>query len=155
MSREPLAVDANGDALTDFVPASAKPPVPDPMPLALAAVWDGDRVLLGFNRYRSGWELPGGLIDPGEEPHEAAARELHEETGLRVARLEFAGYARFLLGPERRLEFAAVFRARSAPHDGFVPNDEMTALRWCPIDGEPPEGVQMLDWAMARLIRYR
>ena len=28
------------------------------------------------------WELPAGLIDPGESPAEAARRELAEETGL-------------------------------------------------------------------------
>jgi ADP-ribose pyrophosphatase len=28
------------------------------------------------------WELPAGLIEPGEEPAAAAARELHEELGL-------------------------------------------------------------------------
>ncbi|MFJ5677843.1 NUDIX hydrolase [Streptomyces sp. NPDC093097] len=45
-------------------------------------VLDADgRVLLG--RHRAGtWELPGGKVDPGEGVRSAAARELHEETGL-------------------------------------------------------------------------
>ena len=30
------------------------------------------------------WELPAGLVEPGESPVEAAARELYEEVGARV-----------------------------------------------------------------------
>ncbi len=29
------------------------------------------------------WEIPGGGIDPNESSHDAARRELHEETGIR------------------------------------------------------------------------
>ena len=34
------------------------------------------------------WELPAGLIDPGETPREAAARETEEELGFKVTATE-------------------------------------------------------------------
>jgi len=36
-------------------------------------------------------EIPGGIVDPGESPEAAAARELFEETGYRAERIEVLG----------------------------------------------------------------
>jgi 8-oxo-dGTP pyrophosphatase MutT (NUDIX family) len=52
-----------------------------------------DRVLL-VRQYRhlqraAAWELPGGGALPGEDPVEAAQRELREEGGYRAERIEF------------------------------------------------------------------
>ena len=56
------------------------------------------RVLLGLRAGKHGagtWGLPGGAIEPGEDPIEAARRELEEETGLRptIMRRCFVPYA--------------------------------------------------------------
>jgi 8-oxo-dGTP pyrophosphatase MutT (NUDIX family) len=42
-----------------------------------------DRLLL--LKYGSDWFTPGGGLDDGEDPRQAAARELREEVGLRVS----------------------------------------------------------------------
>lgn len=52
---------------------------------AATAVVVDERVLMIFrHRFiadRWGWELPGGAVEPDEEPHVGAAREVLEETG--------------------------------------------------------------------------
>jgi 8-oxo-dGTP pyrophosphatase MutT (NUDIX family) len=55
---------------------------------------DGQVVLI--RQYRHGisastWEVPGGMIDPDEEPIDAAMRELLEETGYAADSVEFLG----------------------------------------------------------------
>src|SRR3954454_3773148 len=43
------------------------------------------RLLLHQRRHGGGWAPPSGAMEPGEDVLAALHREIHEETGLRVA----------------------------------------------------------------------
>ena len=61
--------------------------------VVIFAADDQDRiVLIRQYRYPVGrfvYELPAGLVEPGEDPRQAAVRELFEETGIRAEPEEF------------------------------------------------------------------
>jgi len=40
------------------------------------------RVLLVKPTYKDGWDIPGGYVEPGESPKQAARREVLEELGI-------------------------------------------------------------------------
>lgn len=73
-----------------------------------------------------GWELPGGKVDPGEEPAAAAVREVREELGCGV---EVTGW----LEPQVPIREGLVLRVATAVLvDGEpVPRaDEHDVVRW-------------------------
>lgn len=95
-------------------------------------------VLLLRHSYRSGWGLPGGLLQRGEAPDAAARREVAEEVGLRV---ELTGTPRVFVDPKaRRVDI--VFRARPADDEVDSPatasSPEIVDTRWFPPTELPP-----------------
>jgi ADP-ribose pyrophosphatase YjhB (NUDIX family) len=84
------------------------------------APWDG------------AWSLPGGRLEPGETAEECAARELHEELGLRVYALR--PLAKLLLGEGRKFRLQ-VFGTEAFEGE-ITPNDEIAAWRWVRPGGE-------------------
>ena len=91
---------------------------------------DGDAVLI--RQWRHGTEettleIPGGLIDPGEDPEGAGARELREETGYRAGRMINLGSVR--------------------PNPALFDNTCHTYLALdCTLDGEPePDETERIE----------
>ncbi|RJN33217.1 NUDIX domain-containing protein [Nesterenkonia natronophila] len=52
--------------------------------------------------FGSGWTVPGGGIDPGEDPADAVVREVFEESGYRVDVAELLGIDNLVIPGDRR-----------------------------------------------------
>src|SRR5690606_3196785 len=77
--------------------------------------------------------LPKGKVDPGEMLAQTAAREVEEETGIRVHLGVPVGVSRYFLKPKRQkiVHYWAAEATEEAIRDSsFVPNGEIAALEW-------------------------
>ncbi len=79
---------------------------------AVVAVWCGGRVLAVQQSYRANPSWPGGGIRRGEQPREAAWRELREELGLEVAPDDLVFAREMVVDWDFRREHVRVFELR-------------------------------------------
>ena len=103
---------------------------------AVVVTDEGGRVLLLKHVFRggSGWGIPGGFLEAGEQPADAARRELREETGLEVEDLRLV-HVRTLRWP-RQVE--ALFRARASdPARARAASGEISRAEWFAPDRLP------------------
>ena len=91
-----------------------------------------DDEFLMVHHARRAWEMPGGKVNPGEEPESAAAREFREETGYDVTDLSIierepgglvyiGELGRELTEKPDKREIATVAILRSLPDDLSFP----------------------------------
>lgn len=77
--------------------------------------------------------LPKGKVDPGETLAETAAREIFEETGIRVSLGIPVGVSRYRM-PNKRQKIVHYWAAEATDaairSSAFVPNREIAALEW-------------------------
>ena len=112
------------------------------LPTAAAVVLDGEgRVLLGRRADTGGWALPGGIIDPAEEPADAAVRECFEETGIvaipeALTSVTVSQPITYANGDQvQYLELT--FRCRVAGGTARVNDEESLEVDWHPLDALP------------------
>ena len=98
---------------------------------------DDQRVLLCETQFKTDWELPGGIVEPGESPRLGAIREVREELGVDwpVGRLLVADWMPPYLGWEDAIEM--IFdggRVTAEQLDRFVlQTSEIRRVRLCTI----------------------
>lgn len=113
----------------------ASPLNPDAIHVVAGVLRDErDRVLVAQRargKHLAGlWEFPGGKLDPGEDPHAALRRELHEELGIEARTFE-----RLIRVPWRYPDKTIVLDAYRVPaYDGVPRGRENQALAWQRVD---------------------
>jgi ADP-ribose pyrophosphatase YjhB (NUDIX family) len=108
--------------------------------VALVRTDDGpDQLLLLRQPPDKGWSLPAGLMDRGEQPAEAVARELAEEAGVRLRPADFTPAVPSAIVHTNGRWVDCVFEARVPAHTPLtVDGAEVLQAAFHPVDALPP-----------------
>jgi 8-oxo-dGTP diphosphatase len=91
----------------------------------------------GREPFKNKWALPGGFVDLDETLEKACIRELEEETGLQVEKMQqFRAYDAIDRDPRHRT-ISVVYSVQLAGKMPVKGNDDAAQARWFSIDDMP------------------
>jgi 8-oxo-dGTP diphosphatase len=91
----------------------------------------------GREPFKNKWALPGGFVDLDETLEKACIRELEEETGLQVEKMQqFRAYDAIDRDPRHRT-ISVVYSVQLAGKMPVKGNDDAAQARWFSIDELP------------------
>jgi 8-oxo-dGTP pyrophosphatase MutT (NUDIX family) len=106
------------------------------LPSAASLIRDGEGRILLVRHFEGRWMLPGGSVEPGERPADAARRECWEEAGILTEPLRILGV---FGGPEYGITYSngdeaawvtTIFEARLLEGEPHAHDDETIDAAW-------------------------
>jgi ADP-ribose pyrophosphatase YjhB (NUDIX family) len=111
----------------------------DPKVAVVTFIERGNRILLvrrAMNPERGKWALPAGYVDYGEDPCEAAMREVREETDLEI---EITRLISVEGSPGTYGASIVIVYAASVVNGAARPQDDVDAILWLSASDPVPE----------------
>lgn len=125
------------------------------LPVSAGAILldERDRVLILKPTYKSGWTIPGGMMeDDGESPWDACRREVREETGIDVTTGRLVVVDTRPAKPGRKLGLRFLF------HCGVLTEAQVKRVRVQELEvdefrfAEPSEALELLRGPISRRV---
>ncbi len=138
-------------------PVCRIPHSPRLSPAMIVAVERGNEILLARSpHFPAGiYSVLAGFVEPGESAEEAVAREVMEETGIRVKDIRYFGSQPWPFPNSLMLGFNAAYESGEIR----IEEEEIEDARWFSADAMPtvfPGGISISQWLMQDfLARHR
>lgn len=122
-------------------------------PVTAALIQKDGKILLALRKAGKHmgpkWELPGGKVDPGEDPKQTLRRELKEELGIEAEIGQYLGSTRF----RGHSLYLQIHLYRVSHIDGSFVLREHEAIRW--VEPQQIEDYDLVDSDRKLIRKFR